>query len=102
MEVLEDANANVFYKLGVRHRARQSGNIPSGRRQAAIRHLAHQAFPYEYRPEKSADESRRLITNVLSQSLVEDQTDNVIRLAIAQQEQRPRPDVETLLQSADI
>ena len=96
-------NANVFYELGIRHRARQSGTAIF--RQVDVRlpfDISHiKAFPYEYRPEKSADESRRLITKVLNQSLVEDKTDNLIRLAIAQQEQRPRADVERLLQAAE-
>ena len=96
-------NANVFYELGVRHRARQSGTAIF--RQVEVKlpfDISHiKAFPYEYRPEKSAEESRRLTAKVLLQSLIEDKTDNVIRLAIAQQEQRPRPDVENLLQSAE-
>jgi tetratricopeptide (TPR) repeat protein len=96
-------NANVFYELGVRHRARQSGTAIF--RQVDVKlpfDISHiKAFPYEYRPEKSAEASRQLIAKVLSQSLLEDKTDNVIRLAIAQQEQRPRPDVENLLQSAE-
>lgn len=96
-------NANVFYELGVRHRARQSGTAIF--RQTDIKlpfDISHiKAFPYDYRPEKSAEESRRLIQKVLAQSLVEDRTDNIIRLAIAKQEQRPRPDVERLLQSAE-
>lgn len=38
---------------------------------------------------------------MLAESLVEDKIDNIIRLAIAKQEQRPRPDVERLLQAAE-
>src|SRR3954454_19188811 len=96
-------NANVFYELGVRHHARQSGtaifrqvdvNLPFD-----ISHI--KAFPYEYRPESSAEESRQLITRVLSESLKEDRTDNLIRLAIAHREQRPRPELEQLRQEGE-
>lgn len=96
-------NPNVFYELGVRHRARQSGTAIF--RQIEVKlpfDIAHiKAFAYEYQPEEKALESRQLITKILAQSLVEDRTDNVIRLAIAQQEQRPRPEVESLRQAAE-
>ncbi len=96
-------NPNVFYELGVRHRARQSGTAIF--RQVDVKlpfDIAHiKAFAYEYQPEEKALQSRQLITKTLGQSLVEDRTDSVIRLAIAQQEKRPRPEVESLRQSAE-
>lgn len=96
-------NANVLYELGVRHRARQSGTAIF--RQTDVKlpfDIAHiKAFPYEYQPEARAGESRALIGRVLRESLVEDQTDNIIRLAIARQEQRPRPEVDELRRSAE-
>ena len=96
-------NPNVFYELGVRHRARQSGTAIF--RQVEVKlpfDIAHiKAFPYEYQPEDKVLESRKLITRVLRESLLEDRTDNVIRLAIAQQERRPRPELEALRQAAE-
>jgi Flp pilus assembly protein TadD len=96
-------NPNVFYELGVRHRARQSGTAIF--RQIEVKlpfDIAHiKAFPYEYQPEDRVLESRQLIARVLRESLVEDRTDNVIRLAIAQQEKRPRPEVEALRRAAE-
>ncbi|HEY6248362.1 MAG TPA: tetratricopeptide repeat protein [Candidatus Angelobacter sp.] len=96
-------NPNVLYELGVRHRARQSGTVIF--RQVEVKlpfDIAHiKAFPYEYQPEQNAEESRQLITKVLTESVREDRTDNIVQLAVRQEQQQPRPDVEELLKNAE-
>jgi Flp pilus assembly protein TadD len=96
-------NPNVFYELGIRHRARQSGTAIF--RQVDVKlpfDISHiKAFPYEFKPEKSAEQSRQLVTQVLTESLREDRTDNIVRVALQHEQQNPRPDVEVLLKDAE-
>jgi len=74
-------NANVFYELGIRHTLRESGTIivrqPGVTLPFDIRMA--KAFPYEYRPDESAEESRQLIRTVVSGSLVEERLDSPVQ-----------------------
>lgn len=96
-------NPNVMYELGVRHRARQSGTAIF--RQNAVMlpfDITHiKAFPYEYEPDQQAEESRTLIARVITESVREDRTDNLVQMAIAHMDQRPRPQVEEMLRRAE-
>jgi tetratricopeptide (TPR) repeat protein len=84
-------NPNVFYELGVRHRARQSGTLIFRQLDAKIPFDINQvkAFPYEYEPEEQARESKRVITTVLNESLLENRIDSPVQRAlIVQREER--------------
>src|SRR5262245_3113194 len=63
-------NANVFYELGVRHRAHESGTAifrqESGPPPFDIGQI--KAFPYEYEPANKVDDAKALIKTVLSDS----------------------------------
>jgi tetratricopeptide (TPR) repeat protein len=86
-------NANVFYELGVRHRARQSGT-------AILRQIEYEdklpfdishikAFPYRYEPEADAEKAREDIKELLRRSVAEDRTDNIIKMVLAHERQGP-------------
>ena len=74
-------NANVFYELGIRHTLRESGTIivrqPGVTLPFDIRMA--KAFPYEYQPDESAEESRQLIRKVVAESLVEERLDSPVQ-----------------------
>jgi tetratricopeptide (TPR) repeat protein len=80
-------NPNVFYELGVRHRARQAGTVIFRQVAAPIPFDIKQikAFPYEYDPEERAAEARTLITRVLTESLEQNRPDSPVRAALAVQ-----------------
>jgi tetratricopeptide (TPR) repeat protein len=102
-------NANVFYELGVRHHANESGtaifrqekvNIPFD-----ISHI--KAFPYGYEPVEQATASRELITKVLTESLLYNRVDSPVQVALAAQrvqsnreQQQGAPNVDSLLRDA--
>src|SRR6185437_3553044 len=99
-------NANVFYELGARHRARASGTAIFHQADTPIVFDMKQikAFPYEYEPDTRAQESRNLITRVLSESLEKNRLDSPIRIALAAQqnlEDSQQRDVEKRLQEAE-
>lgn len=77
-------NPNVFYELGVRHRARESGTIilrqPGVTLPFDIRMA--KAFPYEYEPDEQAEASRQLIRGVISSSLEEERLDSPVQQVI--------------------
>jgi tetratricopeptide (TPR) repeat protein len=100
-------NANVFYELGVRHRAQESGTAifrqESGPPPFDIGQI--KAFPYEYEPEDKVSESVQLIQRVLTESLAYNRLDSPVRIALLAQhaaENNPRrPNIEPLLVEAD-
>jgi len=81
-------NANVFYELGVRHRAQQSGTAIFRQVDANIPFdiASIKAFPYEYQPEEQATESRKQITRVLTESLQQNRIDSPVRRALIVQQ----------------
>ncbi|MBT8098605.1 MAG: tetratricopeptide repeat protein [Gammaproteobacteria bacterium] len=83
-------NANVFYELGHRHRARESGTAIFRQTDAPIPFDVNQikSFPYEYFPESEADQARDLIRRVLTESLGHNRPDSPVRRALAMQKQR--------------
>jgi len=97
-------NANVMYELGIRHAVRQSGTAIFRQGDATIpfdiNHI--KAFPYSYRPEKNADEARKLIRRVLRESLVQNALDSPVQIALKAQRAEPRRDeVDGLLLEAE-
>jgi tetratricopeptide (TPR) repeat protein len=99
-------NANVFYELGARHRARASGTAIFHQADTPIPFDIKQikAFPYEYEPDTRAQESRDLITKVLTESLRENRLDSPIRIALAAQQHLhagQQTSVEKKLQDAE-
>ena len=91
-------NANVFYELGIRHHANQSGTAIFRQEKLAppfdISHI--KAFPYEYEPAKHIKASRTLITKVLTASLEYNRIDSPVQIAL-QAQQEGSPKVEPLL-----
>ena len=100
-------NANVFYELGVRHRAHESGTAifhqESGPPPFDIGQI--KAFPYAYQPQEKITESIDLIKRVLTESLIHNRLDSPPRRALrAQREQEGNPQcatIEPLLIEAD-
>jgi tetratricopeptide (TPR) repeat protein len=100
-------NANVFYELGVRHRAHESGTAifhqESGPPPFDIGQI--KAFPYAYQPQEKVAESVQLIQRVLTESLVHNRLDSPpMRALRAQREQEKHPrfaNIEPLLIEAD-
>jgi len=95
-------NANVFYELGHRHRARESGTAIFRQTDAPIPFDINQikAFPYEYFPDNSAADARTLITRVLRESLLQNRPDSPVRRALVVQ-QTQGGDVEALIRDAE-
>lgn len=84
------ANANVFYELGVRHRASASGTIIFRQLAAKIPFDINQikAFPYEYEPQEQATRSREAITHSLTESLKYNRLDSPVRIALLAEQAR--------------
>jgi len=95
-------NANVFYELGARHRAREAGTAIFRQTDAPIPFDINRikAFPYEYQPEQKAEESRKLITQVLTESLRHNRLDSPVQLALRVQ-RREHADIEEVLEEAE-
>lgn len=95
-------NANVFYELGVRHRAHQAGTAIFKQLAAPIPFDINQikAFPYEYEPQENIAKSRELITKVLEESLVQNKIDSPVRQALMIQ-QAQKSNIETILLEAE-
>jgi tetratricopeptide (TPR) repeat protein len=101
-------NANVFYELGVRHRAHQAGTAIFRQTGSPIPFdiTSIKAFDYEYEPVEQAEKSRELITRVLMESLAYNRLDSPVQVALAAQRARAtqpgRTDnLETLLRDAE-
>jgi tetratricopeptide (TPR) repeat protein len=79
-------NANVFYELGARHRAHESGTAIFRQDPAPIPFDINQikAFPYTIQPQ-GAEKSKELVRKVLTESLVENAWDSPIMLALRAQ-----------------
>lgn len=100
-------NANVFYELGVRHRAHESGTAifrqESGMPPFDISQI--KAFPYEYEPQEKVSESVALVAKVLAASLKENSLDSPPMIALRAQRERERDparaNIEPLLHEAD-
>src|SRR4051794_40082722 len=77
-------NANVFFELGVRYRARESGTALFRQAGTPLPFDINQikAFPYEYEPDTSAEESRHLVTRVLKESLQQNTLNSPVQLAL--------------------
>jgi tetratricopeptide (TPR) repeat protein len=80
-------NPNVFYEIGARHSAQESGTV-------LFRQTGHEipfditsikVFEYDHEPTASADESRDFITRVVSATLKNNRLDSPVRLALRAQ-----------------
>jgi tetratricopeptide (TPR) repeat protein len=80
-------NPNVFYEIGARHSAQESGTVVF--RQAGhdipfdIRTI--KIFEYHHEPPAQIEDSRHLITQVLSETLRRNRLDSPVRLALRAQ-----------------
>jgi hypothetical protein len=76
-------NFNVAYELGARHRAREYGTAIFRQTQFSppFDISSIKAFPYDFEPADKAEEARKLITRVLTESLVQNKLDSPVRLA---------------------
>lgn len=95
-------NANVFYELGARHRARETGTAIFRQADAPIPFDINQikAFPYEYEPEENIKIARELIKRVLTESLQMNKLDSPIQQTLLVQ-QRSQQHIEGFLREAD-
>jgi tetratricopeptide (TPR) repeat protein len=82
-------NANVFFELGARYRARESGTAIFRLPDAPIPFDINQikAVAYEYEPDERAADSRKLITRVLRESLAYNRLDSPVQEALDIQQQ---------------
>lgn len=94
-------NANVFYELGARHSANESGTAIFRQTDSPVPFDINpiKAFPYEYQPEDKVTKSRQLITKVLTESLIQNRIDSPIQKALIRQQ--GQVDVEETLRDAE-
>jgi tetratricopeptide (TPR) repeat protein len=80
-------NFNVAYELGARHRARENGTAIFRQTEFSppFDISSIKAFPYEIRPASKVAEARKLITRVLTESLIQNRLDSPVRLALGVQ-----------------
>jgi tetratricopeptide (TPR) repeat protein len=83
-------NPNVFYELGVRHRAHDAGTAVFRQVGLPIPFDINtiKAFDYEYQPVENAAKSRELITRVLTDSLQYNRLDSPVQRALLAQRAR--------------
>jgi tetratricopeptide (TPR) repeat protein len=83
-------NPNVFYELGVRHRAHDAGTAVFRQVGLPIPFDINtiKAFDYEYQPLENAVKSRELITRVLTDSLMYNRLDSPVQKALLAQRAR--------------
>lgn len=95
-------NPNVMYELGHRHRARQSGTIIFRQTDCPIPFDINQikAFPYEFEPDEHAQDARKLIAKVLTESLNRNRLDSPIQLILQSQQNNPHG-LDAVLQKAE-
>ena len=100
-------NPNVFYELGVRHRAQEAGTAVFRQVGVPIPFDINtiKAFDYEYQPVENVLKSRELITRVLTQSLQYNRLDSPVRRALLAQQARASaaagPSLDDLLRAAE-
>lgn len=80
-------NPNVFYEIGARHSAQESGTV-------IFRQIGHdipfdirtiKVFEYDYEPNEKAEASRNFISDVLSETLKRNRLDSPVRIALRAQ-----------------
>ena len=87
-------NPNVFYEIGARHSAQESGTVLFRQTGHAIPFdiTTIKVFEYDHEPDEKVEASRTFITNVLSETLKRNRLDSPVRLALrAQWGGGPRP-----------
>jgi tetratricopeptide (TPR) repeat protein len=100
-------NPNVFYELGVRHRAQEAGTAVFRQVGVPIPFDINtiKAFDYEYQPAENVVKSRDLITRVLTQSLQYNRLDSPVRRALLAQQARASvpsgPSLDEVLRKAE-
>src|SRR5262245_21114352 len=83
-------NANVFYELGVRHRAHEAGTAVFRQAGAPVPFDINtiKAFDYDYQPAANVPKSQELITRVLAESLRYNRLDSPVQKALLAQRGR--------------
>ena len=101
-------NANVFYELGVRHRAHEAGTAVFRQAGSPIPFDINtiKAFDYDYQPAENVPKSREMITKVLAESLRYNRLDSPVRRALRAQRGRAESTpagrgIEDLLRTAE-
>ncbi len=80
-------NPNVFYEIGARHSAQESGTVLFRQTGHAVPFdiTSIKVFEYDYKPDDKIKSSRNLITHVLSETLRRNRLDSPVRLALRAQ-----------------
>ena len=80
-------NPNVFYEIGARHSAQESGTVLFRQTGHAIPFdiTSIKVFEYDHQPAECAETSRAFITEVLDKTLKRNRLDSPVRLALRAQ-----------------
>lgn len=95
-------NPNVFYEIGARHSAQESGTVLFRQSGHAIPFdiTSIKVFEYDHQPPDKAEASRSFITRVISETLKRNRLDSPVRLALrAQWGGSPEPASELMAQA---